>query len=262
MNTYDSTPIPSSQFNFSCTTKDLLHLKHDVGEFSPPTGANIEDRYVGAWHRTFEEGTSLPNSARVIWLQTHKFFADIRIPSGSREKQMSFTGHTVIKGNRCEWNQWCGLSSPDTDTARLEWLDAFKVKEFCDDGATEIWEKEDKKVERIISLQFIDEQDIKNVTAKYDESKSGKGFFLMVGDDFMRVLGDYEKGDHESYYGKISSSGDWVVSDSTKVDAEGKSLYHSPVMSRFGDIILEKVNSTRVRRWLVHEMKGEIPIIY
>jgi len=262
MNTYDSTATPSAPLNFTCITKELSHLKHAVEKVSPDAGSSLDDRYVGAWHRTFEEGTSLQNSARVIWLQTHKFFADIRIPSGSREKQMSFSGHTVIEADRCEWHQWCGLSSPSTDTARLEWLDALQIKEYCDDGATEIWEKEDKKVERIMSLQFIDEQDIKNVTAKYDESKFGKGFFLVVGDDFMRVLGDYEKGDHESYYGKISSCGDWLVSDSTKAADEGHVLYDRPVMYRFGDIILEKVDSSVVRRWLVHEMNGEIPIIY
>jgi len=261
MNIYDSTSTSICHLDFTCTTKELSHLKHAVEEVSPDTDSSLEDRYVGAWHRTFEEGTSLPNSARVIWLQTHKFFADIRIPSGSREKQMSFSGHTVIQGDRCEWHQWCGLSSPDTDSARLEWLDETRIKEFCDDGATELWEKEDKKVERIMSLQLIDEQIIETLTSKYDESKSGKGFFLVVGDDFTRVLGDYEKGDHESYHGKISSSGDWHVSDSTQAASEGQSLYDAPAMQRFGDIILEKVDDTRVRRWLVHELVGEIPTI-
>ncbi|NQY92738.1 MAG: hypothetical protein HRT43_01115, partial [Campylobacteraceae bacterium] len=206
MNAYDSTSTPSSDIDFPCTTKELLHLKHAVEEFSPPTGTKLEDRYVGTWHRTFEEATSLPVSARVIWLQTHKFFADIRIPADSRDSQMSFAGHTVIENDRCEWHQWCGLGAPVTDTARLEWLDSLQIKEFCDDGATEIWEKEDKKVERIMSLQLIDEQSIETLTAKYDHSKSRKGFFLVLGDDFMRVLGDGKKGDHESYYGKISSS--------------------------------------------------------
>ncbi len=262
MNTYDSTPIPRSHFNFPCTTKDLVHLKHAVEEFSPDIGIKLEDRYVGTWHRTFEQGTSLPVSAKVTWLQTHKFFADIRIPAGSRDKQMSFAGHTVIKGDRCEWHQWCGLGEPITDTARLEWLNALQIKEFCDDGATEIWEKEDKKIERIMSLQLIDEQTLETVTAKYDESKYRKGFFLVVGDDFMRVLGDGKEGDHDSYYGKISSSGCFLVSDSTKVDAEGYALYSHPVMCRFGDIILEKVDATTVRRWLVHEMSSEIPIFF
>jgi len=247
--------------NFSCTTDELLHLKESVDKVFPPTDPLLEDRYVGTWHRTFEEGTSLPNSARVIWLQTHKFFADIRIPVGSREKQMSFAGHTVIQAERCEWHQWCGLSTPATDTARLEWLDDTQIKEYCDDGAIEIWEKEDKKVERIMSLQFIDEQTIETVAAKYDGSKLQKGFFLVVGDDFMRVLGDFEKSNHESYYGKITSSGDCLVSDSTQVDAESKALYHTAVMQRFGDIVLERVDATRVRRWLVHEITGEIPII-
>jgi len=259
MNTYDSTP--TNYVDFTCTTKDLLHLKYDVEEFSPSTGSLLESSYVGTWHRIYEQGTSLPDSARVIWLQTHKFFADIRIPVGSRDKQMSFAGHTVIEGDRCEWNQWCGLGDPVTDTARLDWLTDLQIKEYCDDGATEIWEKEDKKIGRIMSLQFIDEQSIETITAKYDSSKSGKGFFLVVGDDFMRVLGDGKEDNHESFYGKISASGDWLVSDSTQAGSEGHTLYSHAVMTRFGDIILEKVDSTTIRRWLVHEMNGEIPII-
>jgi len=260
MNIYDSTS--TGHFNFDCTTKDLLHLKKAIEEFSPSTGSDLDDFYVGTWHRTFESGTSHPVSANVIWLQTHKFFADIRIPAASREKQMSFAGHTVIKGDRCEWHQWCGLLPPASDTARLECLyDTLEIKEYCDDGATEIWEKEERKIERIMSLQFIDEQDINKVTSMYDSSKQEKGFLLVVGDDFMRVLGDSQEGNFESYYGKITTSGDWFVSYSTVRASEGNALYSTPVMYRFGDIIIEKVDTNTVRRWLIHELNGEIPII-
>jgi len=246
----------------TCTTKDFLHLKKDVENFLPSLESNLEDRYVGTWHRTFENGTSLPNSARVIWLQTHKFFADIRIPEGSRELQMAFSGHTVIKDDRCEWHQWCGLSSPVSDTARLEFSsDTLKIKEFCDDGATEVWEKEDTKVKRIMSLQLIDEQDIEMLTVKYDHSNTKKGFFLVVGNDFMRTLEDTQEGDYESCFGKILESNKWLVSDSTKETIEGDVLYETAVMSRFGDIILERVDSNTVRRWLIHEINGDIPII-
>jgi|GEM_PF-4862989 len=259
MNTYDLTS--TDNFDFFCTTKDLLHLKKAISKFFPHTGSDLDDFYVGTWHRIFENGTSHPVSANVIWLQTHKFFADIRIPAGSREKQMSFAGHTVIKGDRCEWHQWCGLLPSVSDTARLQCShDTLQIKEYCDDGATEVWEKEDKKVERIMSLQFIDEQDIANVTSVYDCSKQGKGFFLVVGDNFMRVLGDSEEGDFESYYGNITALGDWLVSYSTVAASEGYALYHSPVMRQFGDIIIEKVDTNTVRRWLIHELKGEVPL--
>ena len=245
--------------DFTCTTKDLLHLKSSVSSHRPDLGIMLDDSYVGVWHRTWEEGTSLPASTKVIWFQTHKFFADIRIPISSRELQQSFAGHTTIKENRCEWNQWCSLGSLLDDTATLELSsDSYEIKEYCDDGGKEVWKKENKNIERIMSLELIDIQSYDNVCAKYDETTTLKGFLLVLENEFMRVLSNEEEGTYESCYGNISKDGSFLISDSTNAAKEGEVLFTNKELHGFGNIILEKIDDSNVRRWLVHEMKGDL----
>ena len=247
--------------NFACTRKDLLHLESSVQLKQPSLGLMLDDFYVGVWHRTWEKGTSLPSSTKVIWFQTHKFFADIRIPATSRELQQSFAGHTTIEGNRCQWHQWCSLSSLLDDTASLELSkDSCEIKEYCDDGGEEVWKKENKKIEKIMSLELIDTQSNDNICAKYEETTTQKGFLLVLENEFIRVFSDKKEGTYESCYGNISKDGSFIVSDSTTASIEGEILHSNKEMHRFGDIIIEEIDDFNVRRWFVHEMKGDLTI--
>lgn len=251
--------IPNNDFN--CRTKDLLHLKSSIQSSRPSLGFMLDDSYVGVWHRTFEKGTSLPSSTKVIWFQTHKFFADIRIPNTSRDKQQSFAGHTTIEGNRCQWHQWCSISILLDDTASLELSsDSCEIKEYCDDGGEEIWKKENKKIENIMSLELIDTQSYDNICAKYDDITTQKGFLLVIENEFMRVLSNENENTYESCYGSISKDGSFLISDSTNVSIEGEVFYPNKQMQRFGDIVIERIDDSNVRRWLVHEMKGDFMI--
>ena len=76
----------------------------------------------------------------------------------------------------------------------------------------------------------------------------------------MRVLSNKKEITYESCYGSISKDGSFSVLDSTNASLEGEVICTKKELHRFGDIILEQIDSSTVRRWLIHEIKGDVGI--
>ena len=89
----------------------------------PSVSLNVPQSYLGTWRRTLlEQGDTQDTTTVVLWVQTEKYHADIRIPLSrpafgvvnqlkeysydqliSLASQQGFTGITQVKNNIAEW---------------------------------------------------------------------------------------------------------------------------------------------------------------
>ena len=115
----------------------------------------VPERFRGAWKRVSlaVDGAAPTEHADVVWLQTERTYADLRVPRygyGDIVAPMSFAGTTTWADPFLRWNHALDLddASPgDSDVGRVRWNgdDLVETGEFTEGGRTvpytEVWRR-------------------------------------------------------------------------------------------------------------------------
>ncbi|MGA9163003.1 MAG: hypothetical protein WBZ31_00985 [Thiobacillus sp.] len=162
----------------------------------------VPDAYLGVWNRTLlETASGRDERSRVLWLQTPRWHADLRIPAGRPDfsgvdslaeyddtqlawlaTQQGFFGVTQVDGEHCTWHHQLDLqpASGSRDIGRMV-FDGERVTETgVDADYLEIWERLPHSRGGTAALELVVEA---------GELPSRPAWLLVAGDCFIHVRG-------------------------------------------------------------------------
>jgi hypothetical protein len=141
---------------------------------------SVPSQYLGVWKRTLlEQHGSQDTSSLVLWMQTERIHADIRIPASridfsnckslldcSAEQlrclasQQGFTGTTEVNGSVCQWHREFDyqptIGSRDIGEMAFDGEGAL-LETGVDDQYFEIWKKLDRSHLKVSSKAILGE---------------------------------------------------------------------------------------------------------
>lgn len=250
----------------------------------PP--APVPADYLGVWQRSLlETPVARDTTSRVLWLQTPRWHADLRIPAGRPDfsgvsclaecddaqlawlaTQQGFCGVTQVDGERCTWHRQMDIqpASGSRDTGRMH-FDGERVAETgIEADYLEIWERLPQSRGSAAALELV---------AESSRPPDRPTWLLVAGDCFMFVRGRSTRLpraadlssliaharpdrkqllawlDIEISFGHRNGPTPWNIEHSTLPFREGQCITCPGALRRHGHQLVVEGNGTR--RWMI-----------
>jgi len=250
----------------------------------PP--APVPAAYLGVWQRSLlQTPAARDTTSRVLWLQTPRWHADLRIPAGRPDftgvtsltecddaqlawlaTQQGFCGVTQVDGERCTWHRQIDIQPADgsRDTGRMI-IDGERMTETgIEADYLEIWERLPHSRGGVAALELA---------AELGCPPTRPTWLLVAGDCFMFVRGrtahlpraanlttliaqarpDREQLlawlDIEISFGRRSGAVPWRIEHSTLPFREGQCVTSPGALQRRGH--QRVVEGRGERRWMI-----------
>lgn len=248
--------------------------------------APVPDAYVGVWRRSLLQTPDMQDaSSCVLWLQTPRWHADLRIPADrpnfsgisslaecGRDQlewlatQQGFCGLTQVDGERCTWHRQQDFQPPSgsRDIGRM----AFDGDSITETGVEadylEVWKRLPRSRGGTAALELVTER---------NEMPSRPTWLLVAGDYFIYVRGRkrplpaaadlasltaamqpsrkqlLEWLDVEISFGHRYGPTPWRIEHSTLPFREGQTLTRPCAIRRQGHRLA--VENDHKRRWMI-----------
>lgn len=242
--------------------------------------------YLGVWRRSLlETPTTQDTTSRVLWLQTPRWHADLRIPEGRPDfsgvnrlagcddaqlawlaTQQGFCGLTQVDGERCTWHRQMDFqpANGSRDAGRMAFDGERVVETGIEADYLEIWERLPESRGGTAALQLA---------AENGERPLRPAWLLIAGDCFMFVRGRAltlpraadlssliartrpERTqllawlDVEISFGRRNGPAPWRIEHSTLPFREGQTVTSPGALQRRGHQLV--VEGEAGRRWMI-----------
>lgn len=246
----------------------------------------VPDAYLGVWRRSLLEAPGVHDtSSLVLWLQTPRWHADLRIPAGRPDftgvatladcdatqlawlaTQQGFCGLTQVDGERCTWHRQVDVQPINgcRDTGRMVFDGERMVETGLEADYREIWEPLPESRRGSAALQLVVEN---------GALPARPTWLLIAGDCFMFVRGRAMRLpraadlpsliaatrpgreqllawlDIEVSFGRRNGPGAWHVEHSTLPFREGCAVLQPGTLQRRGHQLV--VEGKGERRWMI-----------
>lgn len=257
-----------------------------------PMPAGVPDAYLGLWRRSLlQSPQSRDTDARVWWLQTRHWHADLRMPprrpdfSGVASlaecdnaqlawlaTQQGFCGLTQVEGDRCTWHRLADFQPANghRDHGHMTFEGERLIETGVDSDYLEIWHRLPEGGGASAALQLVTEG------GALPERPT---WLLLAGDCFMYVRGRrrplpdaanlasliaasrpsraqlLEWLDAEISFGHRSGAAPWRIAHSTLPFREGEAVTRPGALARHGHALV--VDSDNARRWMILDWSGD-----
>lgn len=263
----------------------------DPAEFPAP----VPEAYLGVWRRTLLETSDARDaSSRVLWLQTPRWHADLRIPAGRPDfsgiarlaecddallawlaTQQGFCGLTQVDGERCTWHRLADFQPPTgrRDVGRMTFDGERLTETGVETDYLEIWERLPESRGGTAALELV---------AEAGAAPGRPTWLLVAGDCFVFVRGrtshlpraadlpsliarmrpEREQWlawlDVEISFGHRSGRAPWRIEHSTLPFREGQVATHPGGLHRHGHQLVIEGNNDR--RWMILDWRLDGPL--
>ena len=250
----------------------------------PP--APVPAAYLGVWQRSLlETPAARDTTSRVLWLQTPRWHADLRIPAGRPDftgvrslaecddtqlawlaTQQGFCGVTQVDGDDCTWHRQLDFQPAcgSRDIGRMVFDGERVIETGVDTDYLEIWQRLPQSHGGTAELELVVEQ---------GELPSRPAWLFVAGDCFMFVRGRahplpkaidltsliaqarpsraqlLDWLNVEISFGHRSGAAPWRIEHSTLPFREGMSVTLAGAIQRRGHQVAIEGNNER--RWMI-----------
>jgi hypothetical protein len=248
--------------------------------------APVPDAYLGVWNRTLLETPNRRDECSlVMWLQTPRWHADLRIPAERPDfsgvnhltdcddeqlawlaRQQGFCGFTKVEGERCTWHRQLDFqpANGSRDIGRMVFDGERVIETGVESDYLEIWERLPHSRGGTAALELVVER---------SELPSRPAWLFVAGDCFMFVRGRAHSLPNaidlsslivqvrpsraqlldwlnvEISFGHRSGATPWRIEHSTLPFREGQVITHPGAIQRRGHQIAVEGNNER--RWMI-----------
>lgn len=246
----------------------------------------VPDAYLGIWQRRLlRTPHARDTTSRVLWLQTPRWHADLRIPAGRPDfsgvaaladcdaaqlawlaTQQGFCGLTQVDGARCTWHRQVDFQPVNgcRDTGHMAFDGERVVETGLEADYLEIWERVPASRGGSAALQLVVENGALParpawllVAGAYFMFVRNRGVRLPRAADLATLIADTGAGraqllgwlDFEVSVGRRSGPAAWRIAHSTLPFREGRALAPPGALQRRGHQLV--VEGRGERRWQI-----------
>jgi hypothetical protein len=264
-----------------------------VDSIDPP--APVPAAYLGVWRRSLlETPATRDTTSRVLWLQTPRWHADLRLPAGRPDfsgitrlaecddaqlawlaTQQGFCGLTQVDGARCTWHRQSDFQPPNgnRDAGRMVFDGERLTETGLDADYREIWHRLPESRGGSAALELAEAS---------GERPACPTWLLVAGDCFIYVRGRARSLpraaslaelvararpdraqllawlDVEISFGHRGGPTPWRIKHSTLPFREGQVITHPGELQRHGHRLVIEGNYDR--RWLILDWSLDAPL--